>query len=108
MQPEKSSPSVWPAPGSGIYGLLGRTLTHPQRSSNCTGFQPAYQPSHGANPNFLRTPFWIASVLPPSVRNPCSLADVSEALKESGRSTTASATGHRVRNILVTSELALA
>jgi putative ABC transport system permease protein len=47
-------------------------------------------------------------VLPPSVRNPCSLADVSEALKESGRSTTASATGHRVRNILVTSELALA
>ncbi|HMG87326.1 MAG TPA: ABC transporter permease [Terracidiphilus sp.] len=34
--------------------------------------------------------------------------DVAEALNESGRSTTASAMGHRIRNILVTSELALA
>jgi hypothetical protein len=33
---------------------------------------------------------------------------VAEALNESGRSTTASATGHRIRKILVTSELALA
>jgi predicted permease len=35
-------------------------------------------------------------------------ADVAGALKESGRSTTASAMGHRLRKILVTSELALA
>ena len=34
--------------------------------------------------------------------------DVAEALNESGRSTTASAMGHRIRNILVASELALA
>ncbi|HEY6269933.1 MAG TPA: ABC transporter permease [Candidatus Acidoferrum sp.] len=34
--------------------------------------------------------------------------DVAEALNESGRRTTASAAGHRIRNILVTSELALA
>src|SRR4029077_7157887 len=34
--------------------------------------------------------------------------DVTGALKEAGRSTTASATGHRIRKILVTSELALA
>jgi putative ABC transport system permease protein len=34
--------------------------------------------------------------------------DVAEALKEAGRSSTASATGHRLRKILVTSELALA
>jgi predicted permease len=34
--------------------------------------------------------------------------NVAEALNESGRSTTASATGHRIRNILVISELALA
>src|SRR5580700_3230417 len=64
MQPEESSPSAWPAPGSGTYGLLGRTLTHLQRSTNCTESQSAYQPSQGASPNFLRTPFWIASVLP--------------------------------------------
>jgi predicted permease len=43
---------------------------------------------------FGMAPVWIAA-----------RADVSEALKESGRSTTA---GHRIRNILVTSELALA
>jgi putative ABC transport system permease protein len=35
-------------------------------------------------------------------------ADVAEALKESGRSTTSGTTGHRMRKILVTSELALA
>jgi putative ABC transport system permease protein len=35
-------------------------------------------------------------------------AEVAEALKESGRSTTASAAGHRIRTILVTAELALA
>jgi predicted permease len=35
-------------------------------------------------------------------------AEVAEALKESGRSTTASAAGHHIRKILVTSELALA
>jgi predicted permease len=46
---------------------------------------------------FGMAPVWIAA-----------RADVSEALKESGRSTTASTTGHRIRNILVTSELALA
>jgi putative ABC transport system permease protein len=34
--------------------------------------------------------------------------DVTGALKENGRNTTASATGHRIRKILVTSELALA
>jgi predicted permease len=34
--------------------------------------------------------------------------DVTGALKETGRSTTASVTGHRIRKILVTSELALA
>ena len=39
MEPEKSSPSAWPAPGSGIYGLLARILTHPQRPTNCTGFE---------------------------------------------------------------------
>jgi predicted permease len=35
-------------------------------------------------------------------------ADVAEALKESGRSTTASTVGHRIRKILVTAEVALA
>jgi len=35
-------------------------------------------------------------------------ADVAEALKESGRSTTASSMGHKIRKILVTSELAVA
>jgi putative ABC transport system permease protein len=35
-------------------------------------------------------------------------ADVAEALKEGGRSTTASTMGHRIRKILVTSELAVA
>jgi putative ABC transport system permease protein len=35
-------------------------------------------------------------------------ADVSEALKESGRRTTANTTGHRLRNLLVTFELAIA
>jgi putative ABC transport system permease protein len=42
-------------------------------------------------------PAWIAA-----------RADVAEALKESARSTTASTMGHRIRKILVTSELALA
>ena len=46
---------------------------------------------------FGMAPAWVAA-----------RADVAEALKESGRSTTASATGHRIRKILVTSELALA
>src|SRR5580693_5660480 len=46
---------------------------------------------------FGMAPVWMAARV-----------DVSEALKESGRSTTASATGHRIRNILVTLELALA
>lgn len=35
-------------------------------------------------------------------------ADVAEAMKESGRSTTATTVGHRIRKILVTSEVALA
>jgi len=42
-------------------------------------------------------PVWIAA-----------RADVAEALKESGRSTTASTMGHSIRGILVTSELAVA
>jgi predicted permease len=42
-------------------------------------------------------PAWIAA-----------RADAAEALKENGRSTTASKMGHRIRKILVTSELALA
>src|SRR5258708_36163284 len=42
-------------------------------------------------------PAWIAA-----------RADVAEALKESGRSTTASTMGHSIRGILVTSELAAA
>ncbi|MGA2538826.1 MAG: ABC transporter permease [Terracidiphilus sp.] len=46
---------------------------------------------------FGMAPAWVAA-----------RGDVAEALNESGRSTTASATGHRIRNILVTSELALA
>ncbi len=46
---------------------------------------------------FGMAPAWIAA-----------RADVAEALKESGRSTTSGATGHRIRKILVTSELALA
>ena len=46
---------------------------------------------------FGMAPAWIAAS-----------ADVAEALKEGGRSTTAGATGRRIREILVTSELALA
>src|SRR5215471_18536083 len=46
---------------------------------------------------FGMAPAWIAA-----------RADVAEALKESGRSTTAGTMGHRIRRILVTSELALA
>jgi putative ABC transport system permease protein len=46
---------------------------------------------------FGMAPAWVAAG-----------TDVAEALKESGRSTTVSATGHRIRKILVTSELALA
>jgi putative ABC transport system permease protein len=46
---------------------------------------------------FGLAPAWIAAG-----------ADVAEALKEGGRSTTASAIGRRIRKILVTSELALA
>ena len=46
---------------------------------------------------FGMAPAWVAA-----------RADVAEALNESGRSTTASAAGHRIRKILVTSELALA
>jgi predicted permease len=46
---------------------------------------------------FGMAPAWIAA-----------RADVAEALKESGRTTTAGTMGHRVRKILVTSELALA
>jgi predicted permease len=46
---------------------------------------------------FGMAPVWIAA-----------RGDVAEALKGSGRSTTASATGHRIRKILVISELALA
>ena len=46
---------------------------------------------------FGMAPAWIAA-----------RADVAEALKESGRSTTASTMGHRIRKILVTSELAVA
>jgi putative ABC transport system permease protein len=46
---------------------------------------------------FGMAPAWVAA-----------RGDVAEALNESGRSTTASAMGHRIRNILVTSELALA
>jgi len=46
---------------------------------------------------FGMAPAWIAA-----------RADVAEALKESGRSTTASTMGHRVREILVMSELAVA
>jgi putative ABC transport system permease protein len=46
---------------------------------------------------FGMAPVWIAA-----------RADVAEALKESGRSTTASTMGHRIRGILVTSELAVA
>ena len=46
---------------------------------------------------FGMAPVWIAA-----------RADVAEALKESGRSTTASAMGHSIREILVTSELAVA
>ena len=46
---------------------------------------------------FGLAPAWVAA-----------RGDVAEALNESGRSTTASATGHRIRDILVTSELALA
>jgi putative ABC transport system permease protein len=46
---------------------------------------------------FGLAPAWIAASV-----------DVAEALKEGGRSTTAGATGRRIREILVTSELALA
>ncbi|HYL84587.1 MAG TPA: ABC transporter permease [Candidatus Angelobacter sp.] len=46
---------------------------------------------------FGMAPAWIAA-----------RADVAEALKESGRSTTAGTMGHRIRKILVTWELALA
>jgi putative ABC transport system permease protein len=46
---------------------------------------------------FGMAPAWIAAS-----------ADVAEALKESGRSSTASVMGHRLRKILVTAELALA
>src|SRR5215467_1545892 len=46
---------------------------------------------------FGMAPVWIAA-----------RADVAEALKESGRSTTANTLGHSIRKILVTSELALA
>jgi len=46
---------------------------------------------------FGMAPVWIAA-----------RADVAEALKESGRSTTASTMGHSIRKILVTSELAVA
>ncbi len=46
---------------------------------------------------FGMAPAWIAA-----------RADVAEALKESGRSTTASTMGHSIRGILVTSELAVA
>ncbi len=46
---------------------------------------------------FGMAPVWIAA-----------RADVAEALKESGRSTTASTMGHRIRKLLVTSELAVA
>jgi predicted permease len=46
---------------------------------------------------FGMAPVWIAA-----------RADVAEALKESGRSTTASTVGHRIRKILVASEVALA
>jgi len=46
---------------------------------------------------FGMAPVWIAA-----------RADVAEALKESGRSTTASTRGHSIRGILVTSELAVA
>jgi len=46
---------------------------------------------------FGMAPVWIAT-----------RADVAEALKESGRSTTASTVGHRIRKILVTAEVALA
>jgi predicted permease len=46
---------------------------------------------------FGMAPVWIAA-----------RADVAEALKESGRSTTASTTGHRIREILVTTEVAVA
>ena len=46
---------------------------------------------------FGMAPAWIAA-----------RADVAEALKESGRSTTASTMGHSIRKILVTSELAVA
>jgi predicted permease len=46
---------------------------------------------------FGMAPAWIAAN-----------ADVAEALKESGRSSSASVTGHRLRKILVTAELALA
>src|SRR6266851_3223055 len=46
---------------------------------------------------FGMAPVWIAA-----------RADVAEALKESGRSTTASTMGHSIRGILVTSELAVA
>ena len=46
---------------------------------------------------FGMAPVWIAA-----------RADVAEALKEGGRSTTASTMGHRIREILVTSEVAVA
>ena len=46
---------------------------------------------------FGMAPVWIAAG-----------ADVAEALKEGGRSTTASTTGNRIRKILVTSEVAVA
>jgi predicted permease len=46
---------------------------------------------------FGMAPAWVAA-----------RADVAEALKETGRSTTAGTMGHRIRKILVTSELALA
>jgi predicted permease len=46
---------------------------------------------------FGMAPAWIAA-----------RADIAEALKESGRSTTASTMGHSIRKILVTSELAVA
>jgi putative ABC transport system permease protein len=46
---------------------------------------------------FGMAPAWVAA-----------RADVAEALKESGRSATASAMGHRIRKILITSELAVA
>jgi hypothetical protein len=74
------------------------------------GTGPAERDSHGYTGAAVRprglvltgivfgmAPAWIAA-----------RADVAEALKESGRSTTASTMGHSIRKILVTSELAVA